>query len=476
MKKIFLVMAALMGFATFADAQSSSDVAVSGVRMMKDGSNMNVVMNIDLSKIDVKNNASLHIYPVIKNGADSVELAPIGVYGRGRYINYLRRGESVFQDMGETVYKEGKQPSVFEYAATVPYKAWMDGSKIIMNKKTCGCCQDLLAEDATPVGGYDIPDFVPHFIYIQPAPELVKQRELSGSAFIDYIVSRTDVNPEYRNNTVELAKIIATIDSVKNDSDIKVKSVFLKGFASPESPYDNNTRLARERTASLKQYVLNLYNIDEQLITTDFEPENWEGLRAYVANSNLKNKEAILKSIDSSVEPDRKEWIIKSTWPEDYAFLLANCYPALRKTDYKIEYTINSFTDINKILEVYRTAPGKLSLNEFYIAANAFEPGSKEYKEVFETAVAKYPEDPIANLNAANVAMSKGDYVTAKRHLNLSGNTKEAVYAKGLYHTAVHEFDQAEAYLKEAQQQGIAEAAQMLEQCAALKEFYSQNK
>ena len=476
MKKIFLVMAALAGFVTFADAQSISDVAVSGVRMIKDGSNMNVDMNIDLSKIDVKNNASLHIYPVIKNGADSVELAPIGVYGRGRYINYLRRGESVFQDLGETVYKEGKQPSVFEYSATVPYKSWMDGSQIIMNKKTCGCCQDLLSEEATPVGGFGIPVFEPFFIYIQPEAELSKQRELSGSAFIDYIVSRTDINPEYRNNKVELEKIIATIDSVKSDSDIKVKSVFLKGFASPESPYSNNTRLARERTASLKKYVLDLYNIEEDLILTDFEPENWEGLREYVVNANIKNKEAILKAIDSDEEPDRKEWLIKSTWPEEYAFLLYNCYPALRKTDYKIEYTINTFTDINKILEVYRTAPGKLSLNEFYIAANTFEVGSREYTEVFEVAVTKYPEDPIANLNAANVALSKGDFSTAKKHLNMAGNSKEAIYAKGLYCVATGDYNQGEIYLKEAQKQGIKEAAQMLEQCAELKEYHANNR
>lgn len=476
MKKIIFALTAVFAALASAGAQNVSDLAVSGVKLIKDGSQMNVDMNIDLSKLDVKNRRSIHIVPVLKNGADSVELAPVGVYSRGRYINYLRRGESVFEDLGETVYKEGTQPATFNYSVTTPYKSWMDGSEIFLSKRTSGCCQALLSKESEPVGAFAIPVFEPYFLYVQPAPELSKQRELSGTAFIDFVVSRTDINAEYRNNRYELNKIIGTIDSVKNDEDIKVKRITLKGFASPESPYSNNERLAKGRTAALKDYVKNLYSFEESMLETSYEPENWEGLKAYVEAGNLKNKKAILEAIASDEQPDRKEYLIKSNYPEDYKFLLENCYPALRKTDYTIEYTIVDYTDVDKIVEIFRTSPNKLSLNELYIASTAFEPGSEDFAEVFEVAVKMYPSDPVANLNAANVAISVGNYKAAKKYLDKAGDSVEAVYTRGLYCMATEDYDKAEEYLKEAGDKGVAQAAEMIDQCAKLRIYQTNNK
>ena len=61
--------------------------------------------------------------------------------------------------------------------------------------------------------------------------------------------------------------------------------------------------------------------------------------------------------------------------------------------------------------------PQKLDLNEFYLAAQEYEPGTDEFTEVFETAVRMFPDDTIANLNAANAAMRR-DYDSARRYLN----------------------------------------------------------
>lgn len=457
-------------------AQQISDVAVSDFKVIKNGEEMNISMDIDLSKLDVRNRRSVHLLPVIKNGADSLDLSPVGIYSRGRFINYLRRGESIFEDLGEDVYKEGNEPKVLEYSVTIPYKSWMDGSNVVMHRKIAGCCQDILDEESAGLGGFNIPVFDPYYKFLRPEPELVKMRELSGTAYIDFVVSRTDINPEYRNNKEELANIIATIDSVKNDSDIKVKHIFLKGFASPESPYSNNERLAKGRTAALKDYVRNLYDLPDTTFVTSYEPENWEDLRTFVANSSLATKDNILGLIDSELEPDYKEYMIKTEYPDEYSYLLGHCYPALRKTDYLIEYTIDVYTDVDEIVNVFRTSPNKLSLNELYIASTAFEPGSEEFIKVFEVAVQMYPSDPVANLNAANVAMSKGDFAGAKNYLDKAGDSIDATYARGLYNVSVHEFEKAEDALNEAKAAGIAEADEMLRQCAILKAYYAENK
>ena len=477
MKKILVILAALAGISFAAQAQQTADVAVSDLKIIKNGEEMNIDMNIDLSGLDVKGQRSVHFLPVIKNGEDSLQLSPIGIYSRGRYINYLRRGESVFEDLGETVYKSNEAPKTFNYSVSVPYKSWMDGSEVYMTKVTCGCCQDLLGEESAELGGFSIPVFNPYFIYVTPEPDLVKRRELSGTAFIDFIVSRTNINPRYRNNATELSKIIASIDSVKNDEDVKVKYISLKGFASPESQYSNNERLAKGRTQALKEYVQGLYDFDDSMFITEYEPENWEDLRIFIENTpNITNKEEILALIDTDMDPDLKEWKLKNDYPVQYDYLFSVCYPGLRKTEYIIEYNIEVYTDVNEIVEIFKKSPNKLSLNELYIASTAFEPGSEEFIRVFEVAVQMYPQDEVANLNAANVAMADNRLKDAARYLDKAGNSIEAQYARGIYYVKTGEYDKAEEILAEVSMQGVPEAKDMLQQCIELKTYYAENK
>ena len=275
------------------------------------------------------------------------------------------------------------------------------------------------------------------------------------------------IYPEYRRNTAELGKIEASIDSVRSDKDVTITAVWLKGFASPESPYKHNTELAIGRTAALKKHISQLYHFADNIIQTDYEPEDWAGLRRYVEKSNLDHRKEILEMIDSNLEPDEKEAKIKRTYPEEYRFLLQNCYPALRHTDYRIDYTIRSYNNAEEIRRIMAERPQNLDLNEFYVVAGTHEPGTKEFTEVFETAVRMYPDDETANLNAANAAIRQGDYETARRYIDKAGNSAEAVYARAALAIREKDYKTAVTYLEKARDMGLEKAAATL---AELKE------
>lgn len=187
----------------------------------------------------------------------------------------------------------------------------------------------------------------------------------------------------------------------------------------------------------------------DTLISTDFEPENWVGLREYLVTSDLKNKDAIINLIDQDIEPDRKEWLIKSKYVNDYNFLLKNCYPYLRRTNYRIEYEIHSFSDVEHIKELVKTRPQKLNLEEFYMAAENLEPESPDFQEVFDVAVRMYPEDKIANLNAANVAMQRRDFRSAENFISRAGDGAEAVYARGVCSALQGDYAKAKVSLRQ---------------------------
>lgn len=439
---------------------------------LKDGY-LNVDIDFDLSKLDIKTTQVVVLTPRVIKDADTLMLKSIGVYGRNRNIYYQRNEHIKPTHPGDIDLSVAQAQDVVEYNSQAVFMDWMNGCRVELLRRDYGCCShsEVIAQSEL-VGKFPLDPYFPDLIYLRPEHEVVKIREISGSAFVDFPVSQTVIYPTYRNNVEELAKITGTIDSVKRDSDIIIKSVFIKGFASPESPYSNNTRLAKGRTEALKVYVENMYHFGEGFITTDYEPEDWAGLERYVMASTLEHKEEILEVIRSDREPDKREWVIKSTWKDEYRFLLDNCYPALRHSDYTIEYEVKSYADPKEIERVLHTAPQNLSLEEFYILAQTYESGSDEFNDLFETAVRMYPNDPVANLNAANSAILRKDYRSALRFLDKAGDLPEAKYARGALEVYMEDYEAAKPYFMEAQKLGVAKAEEVLKEISKNRNVY----
>ena len=457
MKKILWLGLFLMGVVTM-QAQSimNGQITVDKLSVARSGDDLLVSMKLNVENLDINSEMEVSLTPAIVYDYDTLRMSRILIAGRSRFYRNLRNEEKL-EDV--TLYRLGKFKEI-EYQTTVPYYTWMNYATVIMEEDICGCKSELIIADDDRLQTLSLvpKKFRPNFVYSPPKAEGVKMRELKGQAYIDFPVSRTEIYPEYRKNPIELQKIIATIDAVKNDPDTRITSVHIKGYASPESPYSNNTRLAKGRTETLKNYVQNLYHFPNGLITTDYEPEDWEGLREFVANSALEHKKDILALIDSSREPDNKEWVLKSRYPQQYAFLLREVYPGLRHSDYRVEYIVRSYTDVEEAKRVMRTSPGNLSLEEFYMVANSYLPGTEEYNETFEIMVRLYPDDATANLNAANVAMSKGDYSAATKYLSKAGNTREVLYAYGILAALQGDYANARLYFEKSGEMGVIEA------------------
>ncbi len=443
------------------------DVTVENVSINHDGTHLIIDMDLILDGMSSRSRRAVLLFPCLTKDSLSVELPAVGIYGRQRYL-FNKRNDSNISGEAEDSFKYKDRPDMFPYQAIIPYEPWMNGSELSLVRQDYGCCNNLLAEQAKYLGAHtELAPFYPELLYVRPQAEMQKTRVLEGSAFVDFPVDQTIIYPEYRNNTAELSKIIETIDFVKNDRDVTITSIWLKGFASPESPYEHNTELSIGRTAALKTYIQQRYNLDSQIFSTDYEPENWEGLRKYVEASDISNRSAILSIIDMDREPDPKEWILKSKYPKEYDFLLKNCYPALRRTDYRITYDVRSYSDIDEIRRVMLTNPQNLSLNEFYIVAQSVEPGSREFIEIFETAVRLFPNDETANLNAANTAIKRGDYGAALKYLDKAGSSVEAVYSRGVYAYMTGDMNAAEACFQYSAEAGVKEAEAAL---AAVRE------
>lgn len=217
------------------------------------------------------------------------------------------------------------------------------------------------------------------------------------------------------------------------------------------------------RTQALKEYVREHYNFDPELMHTDYEPEDWEGLRRWVVANEIPDKEAILGIIDSSLAPDPKNAEIQTRFPKTYKMLLDSVYPALRHSDYTVRYRIRTYISLEELKKAFAETPERLRPVDFFRIAESYPAGSPEAEEVLLKAAEIYPSDSQAAINASNILLKRGDTAGAQKHLESVGESGEAYYSRGIAAAASGDYETALRYLETAETMGIAEAASQVE-------------
>lgn len=261
--------------------------------------------------------------------------------------------------------------------------------------------------------------------FVIPLVEEVKARSASGTAYLDFAVGRSEIVESFRGNAVELRRIHATIENVKNDPDATITAISIVGHASPESLAAYNQALSERRAVALRDHIRTIYGLHSGMFSAWGAGEDWATLDSLVASSSLADKYRALEVIRSGGDPDKREWQLKKL--PAYRQILSEFYPRLRRSDYTIKYTVVPFT-IERGKEVLRTRPMNLSLNEMMLIVNTYPIGSAAYIEVFEIAARIFPTSDVANLNASAIALGRGDIVSAAHHLSRVNVRSEAYW------------------------------------------------
>ncbi len=474
---VAMLMAATPAFAATQRTETTLDaVKVKNVSLTTEEGNMKVAFDLDLSDLKLKGSEQVIYTPIFVGEGDSIALGKIVVNGRDEQLRWERDPKRLVHDASEVVRRKTGTGQSVSVSRSFPYQTWMDYSHVVLAEDLCGC-GDLQAQKRIPVGEFDNrPAPPPMMTFLAPKAEAVKARAEKGSAFVDYVVNKTNILPDYRRNRQEIAKIVKTIDLVKNDPMVSITEINIHGYASPEGSYSNNTRLAEGRAASLKEYVKSLYTLPDKVFTSNATPEDWAGLRKLVEESTLPEKNEILAIIDNpNLEPDPRDNEIKKRFPQTYQYMLKEWYPGLRHSDYTVSYVVRPFT-VEETKAIMKKNPKQASLNEMFLVAQTYEPGSKEFNEVMDIAVATYPEDETANLNAACAALNDKNWTNAANYLKKAGNTPEAIHARGVLAMNTGDYDAARKYLTDAQNAGIASAEANLKILERLERLKKQNK
>ena len=483
MKRQTILFSLLLAGALGASAQTGymKDITVSGQEVRRQGDEVVVRMNLDLSGVRMKQQHTTELVPVLvsKQGTEGLDLPSIVVNGKIRN-RALRREEALtgqphYTNVNTTVRRKNGEPQTITYEVTVPFAKWMYDGRLEVREAVTGCAECDEGGETSTVDPLVLPRFIPSYATAmrEPAPEPVKRRDEVRSARLQYRQDSYTTDPKFKNNANVLNEVQASIDAVKENRDLTITGIYVTGYASPEGTVPYNLKLSERRAKTFTDYVKKQNpNLDASLWHVDWKGEDWAGLREEVLkHPRLLKIDEVLAIIDGCEgDQDACEEKIKALVPpEIYQRLLNEMYGPLRRNDYRIEYNVRNF-NLEEARQLIRTNPKLLSQNEMYQVAGSYPKDSKEYREAMEIAARTYPNDPVALSNAAATCLAQKDARAAIALLE--GKTLDAAAKNtlGVAYAEAGEYQKAKTTLEEAAREGNADAKTNLEQVLKVME------
>lgn len=443
-------------------------IGVSSVELKRQNNRLHVSMQLDMGQLQVDRERALTLTPVLSEGTHRVELPFILVNGTSKHKAYAR-AMAIDRDMAGlelpySVLRAGRDTKeVLDYSVDVPYESWMHGADLGIVEDLCGCgghVQEIGEESLIVPLPYVMQ---PTVVYMQPREELVKLRNERKEVKLDFPVGKIKIYPDYMGNWAELSDIESFLDEIRKDKNVEVTRVDITGYASPEGTLAHNEWLASERAKALKTYLVSRISLPESIYRVKSGEENWDGLLKLLRTSNMPGKDEVVALIKNVKDINVRKKELKSFDNGiPYRQMLTEYYPKLRKVECFVTYRVRNLS-VEEGKELLETNPRYLSLDEMYRIANSYPVGSEDFQKVFEIAVRTYPDDPVANLNAAAVALYRKDMPLAKMYLDKADKgAPEYSNDLGVYYMLTGELDKAKVELTKARQEGVSVASDNL--------------
>ena len=472
-----ILFAGLVACALGASAQTGymKDITVSGKDVQRQGNEVVVRMNLDLSGVKMKQQHTAELVPVLvsKDGTQEQAFPSIVVNGKIRN-RALKREEALtgnprYTNVNTTIRRKNGEAQTVDYQATAPFAKWMYDGRLEVREAVTGCAECDEGRETSTVDPLVLPRFIPNYVTAlrEPAPEPVKRRDEVRSARLQYRQDSYTTDPKFKDNANVLSEVQASIDAVKENKDLTITGIYVTGYASPEGTVAYNLKLSERRAKTFTDYVKKQNpNLDASLWHVDWKGEDWAGLREEVQkHPRLLKIDEVLAIIDGCEgDQDACEEKIKALVPPTiYQRLLNEMYGPLRRNDYRIEYNVRNF-NLEEARQLIRTNPKLLSQNEMYQVAGSYAKDSKEYREAMEIAARTYPDDPVALGNAAATCLAAKDARGAIALLEGKKLDAAAMNTLGVAYAEVGEYQKAKSTLEEAAKEGNADAKENLKQ------------
>jgi tetratricopeptide (TPR) repeat protein len=395
--------------------------------------------------------ATLTATPVLKYEGGETEFEPVTL-----------QGEKVQANNKVISYSAGGS---FSYKDAVDYSETMRLSELYMNMTASKGTKSV---DFTPVKIADGVNATSTMVANTPKAILGVRREVNNTgkydpnidpfqrivpdevlADIHYLINRANLREE-EITAEDVRKLLEYTKKADTEENIDLKNVEISAYASPDGPIDFNTDLAGDRKNSSSDFLagkLKELGIDINP-RTKYTPEDWQGFQELVQESNIQDKELILRVLSMYTDPVVREREIKNL-SETFTVLANDILPKLRRAKLLTSVELIGKSD-EELMSLAKSDPASLNPAELLYAATLFK-DLNDQLSIYRSFIKVYPDDWRGPNNAGYVLVKQSKYNEAKPLLEKAETLKndEKIIKNNLGAIAIYEdnISQAETLL-----------------------------
>ena len=381
-----------------------------------------------------------------------VEVTPVIVYegGEASMPAFKYQGEQVRNNY-KVVSSDGQKVTEkvhFDYVEGME-KCYLElRGKVIANKKTINLPSKKVADGANTT--YMLVKRAGNVTLKEDNYQEVISSTTEGQ--IKYLVNSSEVRgSELKGESVK--EFLAALDKISADERTTVTSTEIVAYASPEGDIDRNEKLSDNRSASANKAWKQVTKGHEAADpTVRSVGEDWEGFQQLVSQSNLEDKDLILRVLSMYSDPAVRENEIRNM-SQVFTALKGEVLPELRRARLiaNVEFKNYSNEELLALLENNQSVLDEEAL--LRVASLVREPAQKE--EIYKKALSQYGSARAMHNLAALYLMQGQDAKAEAGFAELDPKDPDVVNAKGVIALHKEDYKAAENAFRQA---GTADA------------------
>ena len=270
-------------------------------------------------------------------------------------------------------------------------------------------------------------------------------------ADIMFLIQSADVRSN-QTKSEEMKALQAAIKEAKNNEKKEINKIEVSGYASPDGGMDLNEKLAQNRQKAAANFLKKDLKKNKvgNAVESNITAEDWEGFQKAMENSNLQDKDLVLRVLSMYSDPEEREAQIKNL-SAVYKNIAEDILPALRRSRLILTTDLIGKSD-DEIRELAKNDPAQLSVEELLYAATLTS-DKAEKMAIYQKAAELY-NDYRAYNGMGQLYFEAGNYAEAGRcyqkALEIQPNNPDVNYNAGLVALAADDLEKAEYYFGKA--------------------------